>query len=157
MSMDKVGGVAGATPAPALESGRERFAQVLEQVKGPKVAPEGALPQQPGRVEAAQGAQRAEGVERAAAGKAEVQAASRVDSVRSARAQQAVQVLERVGQAQKRLDHILQLAESGRSFSPAELLALQAHVYRASQELDLAGKVVEKATGGLKQVLQTQV
>jgi hypothetical protein len=84
-------------------------------------------------------------------------AGTRVDSVRSARAQQAVQVLDRVGEAQKRLDRILALAESGRSFSPAELLAFQAHVYRASQELDLAGKVVEKATGGVKQVLQTQV
>ncbi|WNZ60390.1 hypothetical protein QEG98_31030 [Myxococcus sp. MxC21-1] len=82
---------------------------------------------------------------------------TRVDSVQAARAQQAAQVLDRVGQAQKRLDHILQLAQSGRSFTPAELLALQAHVYRASQELDLAGKVVEKATGGVKQVLQTQV
>lgn len=155
MAMEKVGGVAGAAPAPALEGARERFAQVLEQVRGPKVAAEGALPRQPGRAEAAGGAQRVE--ERAAAGRVEVQATSRVDSVQSARAQQAVQVLERVGQAQRRLDHILQLAESGRSFSPAELLALQAHVYRASQELDLAGKVVEKATGGLKQVLQTQV
>ena len=35
------------------------------------------------------------------------------------------------------------MAESGRSFSPAELLAVQAHACRASQELDLAGKVVE--------------
>jgi hypothetical protein len=59
--------------------------------------------------------------------------------------------------AQRRLDEVLRLAESGRCFSPAELLALQANVYRASQQLDLAGKVVEKATGGVKQVLQTQV
>jgi hypothetical protein len=65
--------------------------------------------------------------------------------------------LDRVSQAQKRLDHILALAESGRSFTPAELLAFQAHVYAASQQLDLAGKVVEKATGGIKQVLQTQI
>jgi len=55
------------------------------------------------------------------------------------------------------MDEVLRLAESGRGFSPAELLALQAHVYRASQQLDLAGKVVEKATGGVKQILQTQV
>ena len=79
------------------------------------------------------------------------------DPTLSPRAQQAVQMLERVSQAQKRLDHILALAESGRTFTPAELLAFQAHVYRASQELDLAGKVVEKATGGVKQVLQTQL
>lgn len=49
------------------------------------------------------------------------------------------------------------MAESGRTFSPAELLAMQAYTYRASQELELAGKVVEKATSGLKQVLQTQL
>lgn len=69
----------------------------------------------------------------------------------------ATKVLDQVNQAQHRMEAILQLAESGKSFSPAELLSLQTHVYRASQELDLAGKVVEKATGGVKQVLQTQV
>lgn len=70
---------------------------------------------------------------------------------------EAAQVLERVTRAQQRMEAVLTLAQSGRSFSPAELLALQAQVYRASQELDLAGKVVEKLTGGVKQVLQTQV
>ncbi|WP_370459053.1 hypothetical protein [Aggregicoccus sp. 17bor-14] len=70
---------------------------------------------------------------------------------------QAARLVDRVSQAQQRLDHILRLAESGKSFSAVELLAFQAHVYRASQELDLAGKVVEKATGGVKQVLQTQL
>ena len=62
-----------------------------------------------------------------------------------------------VASAQARLDKILSLAQSGKSFSPAELLAFQAHAYRASQELDLAGKVVEKATSGVKQTLNTQV
>lgn len=69
----------------------------------------------------------------------------------------AADVIGEVNRAQVRMDEILKAAESGRSFSPAELLSLQTHVYRASQELDLAGKVVEKATGGVKQVLQTQV
>lgn len=69
----------------------------------------------------------------------------------------ATTVINQVNTAQAKMDSILKLAESGKSFSPAELLSLQAHVYRASQELDLAGKVVEKATGGVKQVLQTQV
>jgi hypothetical protein len=72
-------------------------------------------------------------------------------------AQKVSDVLDRVSSAQKRMDDVLALAQSGKSFSPAELLALQSQVYRASQELDLAGKVVEKATGGVKQVLQTQV
>jgi hypothetical protein len=69
----------------------------------------------------------------------------------------AAKVMDRVTAAQNRMEQILSLAESGKSFSAAELLSLQTNVYRASQELDLAGKVVEKATGGVKQVLQTQV
>jgi hypothetical protein len=81
----------------------------------------------------------------------------RVEGTAPKEAPSATQVLDQVNQAQHRMEQILQLAESGKSFSPAELLSLQTHVYRASQELDLAGKVVEKATGGVKQVLQTQV
>jgi hypothetical protein len=72
-------------------------------------------------------------------------------------ASNAAQILDRVSEAQKRLDHILEKAQSGRSFSAAELLSMQARVYQASQELDLVGKVVEKAASGVKQVLQTQL
>ena len=63
----------------------------------------------------------------------------------------------RVAEAQARMDRILALAASGRTFSPAELLALQAGVAEASQTVDLAGKVLDRVTSGLKQVLQTQV
>ncbi|HEX5745069.1 MAG TPA: ATP-dependent helicase HrpB [Archangium sp.] len=165
MAIDKVGAIGGAGATPALEpSGKARFGEVLEGVKGPakqpgpRVASEGT-PQQTSteKTEAARGKCEVEGAGKAAGGASEVRAGVRVDSVQAARSQQAVQVLDRVTEAQKRLDNILALAESGKSFSPAELLAVQAHVYRASQELDLAGKVVEKATGGVKQVLQTQV
>jgi hypothetical protein len=88
---------------------------------------------------------------------------SRVDGTKATEATEAsrmataAKVLNEVTAAQARMEQVLKLAESGKAFSPAELLSLQAHVYRASQELDLAGKVVEKATGGVKQVLQTQV
>lgn len=165
MAIDKVGAIGGAGATPALEpSGKASFGKVLEGVQGPakqpgpRVATEGEPRLASAeRTEAARGACRAEGVEKATAGTSEVQSGGRVDSAQAARSQQAVRMLDRVGEAQKRLDNILALAESGRSFSPNELLALQAHVYRASQELDLAGKVVEKATGGIKQVLQTQV
>jgi hypothetical protein len=66
-------------------------------------------------------------------------------------------ILGEVQRAQARLDQLLKMAESGRTFSPAELLAFQAHACRASQELDLAGKVVEKGTSAVKQTLQTQI
>lgn len=69
----------------------------------------------------------------------------------------AARALDQVSAAQTRMEKVLELAQSGKTFTPAELLALQTQMYRASQELDLAGKVVEKATGGVKQVLQTQV
>jgi hypothetical protein len=65
--------------------------------------------------------------------------------------------LSRVAAAQARMDRILALAASGRTFSPAELLSLQAHVAEASQTLDLAGKVLDRVSGGVKTLLQTQV
>ena len=65
--------------------------------------------------------------------------------------------LARVAAAQARMDRILALAASGRTFSPAELLALQAGVAEASQTVDLAGKVLDRVSGGVKTLLQTQV
>ena len=55
------------------------------------------------------------------------------------------------------MSKIIKLATSGRTFNPTELLAIQAGVYKFSQELELTSKVVEKATDGVKQTLQTQV
>jgi hypothetical protein len=68
-----------------------------------------------------------------------------------------VHALERLRVAQARMDTVLRLAASGRSFRPAELLALQAGIAHASQVLDLSGRVVERVSSAVKQVLQTQV
>jgi hypothetical protein len=46
---------------------------------------------------------------------------------------------------------------TGKNFSNSELIALQAGMYKYTQELELTGKVVEKATSGLKDTLKTQV
>jgi hypothetical protein len=154
MAIDKVGSVAAAATSPALAGGQERFSALLNAGRsaGPPVAPEGGLPSvSNAALQAAPGAQHAQAPGCAAPGRVEAQA------LRPAARAEAAQLVDRVSQAQQRLDHILHLAESGKSFSPVELLSFQAHVYRASQELDLAGKVVEKATGGVKQVLQTQL
>ncbi len=96
----------------------------------------------------------AKSIQQAQPGKCKVEGAKHAEPGKQVTA---AKVLDQVNSAQNRMEQILKMAESGKSFSPAELLSLQTHVYRASQELDLAGKVVEKATGGVKQVLQTQV
>ncbi len=82
---------------------------------------------------------------------------TRAAAIESSGAPSGTKLIGQVQLAQTRLDQILQLAESGRTVSPAELLAFQAHAYRASQELDLASKVVEKGTSAVKQTLQTQI
>lgn len=66
-------------------------------------------------------------------------------------------MLESLINGQDKMNTIMHLALSGKQFSPTELLAMQAGVYRFTQELDLTSKVVEKATGGIKQTLNTQV
>jgi hypothetical protein len=56
-----------------------------------------------------------------------------------------------------RLEKLIQASTSGKEFSNAELLSLQASMYKYTLELDLTSKVVEKATSGLKDVVKTQV
>lgn len=55
------------------------------------------------------------------------------------------------------IDKLIKAGISGKSFNNGELLALQAGMYKYVQELELTGKVVEKATTGLKDTLKTQV
>ena len=66
-------------------------------------------------------------------------------------------VISGVMDGQSKLDQIIAKASSGKQFSNQELLAMQAGVYKFSQELELTSKVVEKATSGIKQTMQTQV
>ena len=77
--------------------------------------------------------------------------------VEKTRDTQLTKVLNSVMSGQDKMSKIIKLATSGRSFNPTELLAIQAGVYKFSQELELTSKVVEKATDGVKQTLQTQV
>jgi hypothetical protein len=143
------GSIAGAGTPQKIGQGAERFGQMMkaQPPRPPENAPIPVNNEVKPSTHAVSGQCRVEGSH----GPRAVEAAS------SAKESTAAKVLDSVAGAQRRMDQILQLAESGKSFSPAELLSLQAHVYRASQELDLAGKVVEKATGGVKQILQTQV
>ncbi len=151
MSTLKVPQVVGPIQSGSIEGAKEKFGKVLEGVTRQKPSEVGPMPVADARpVDASCNPS----VNRAAPGRAEVK---RSDAVRTSGEVQASKVLDQVTAAQRRLDQVLALAQSGKTFTPAELLAMQAQVYRASQELDLAGKVVEKATAGVKQVLQTQL
>jgi len=66
-------------------------------------------------------------------------------------------VVSELEQGQLRLDKLIEAGTSGKQFSNAELLSLQASMYKYTLELDLTSKVVEKATSGLKDVVKTQV
>ena len=67
------------------------------------------------------------------------------------------QILTDMEKGQGVMDKLIDQGLSGKRFSNSELLALQAGMYRYTQELELTGKVVEKATTGLKETLKTQV
>lgn len=108
---------------------------------------------------------------------ARIQAGGNLDVLRAARSAQAApavpaigselnsksfvsglqRIMEDVMQGQNKLEEIMNLSLSGRNFSTPELLAMQAGVYRFSQELELTSKVVEKATSTIKQTMNTQV
>ena len=66
-------------------------------------------------------------------------------------------MLNQVVEGQGKLDQIIKMATSGKTYGNQELLAIQASVYKFSQELEMTSKVVEKATSGVKQTMQTQV
>lgn len=66
-------------------------------------------------------------------------------------------VLNDVMSGQNKLEKIIDISLHGSNLSSSELLALQAAVYRFSQELELTSKVVEKGTSTIKQTMNTQV
>lgn len=57
---------------------------------------------------------------------------------------------------QRMIDSVIHAARNGRVFSQQELIAIQAGVYRYTQELELASKLVDKATGAVRTTLQSQ-
>jgi len=61
-----------------------------------------------------------------------------------------------MARGQRHIDAAVRRARRGGGLPPEELLALQAGVYRNTQQLELASKLVEKATGAIKQTLQSQ-
>ena len=82
---------------------------------------------------------------------------TRVGAAQAAKESKLATMLEGLMGGQKKMDGIMKMALSGKKFSPSELIGMQAGVYKFSQELELTSKVVEKATSGIKQTMNTQV
>ncbi len=155
MALNKIASAPSAQPS--LPSAKEEFKGVLADVTGGRTAqapgPQAARPSAGAARPALPALSRAGQAAASVPARGPATASSQVSTASPATARG----IDAVSQAQHRLDHILQLAQSGRTFTPAELLAMQANVYQASQQLELAGKLVDKATSGIKQVLQTQL
>jgi hypothetical protein len=66
-------------------------------------------------------------------------------------------MLEGVVTAEKKIDALVAAAAHGKTFSPAELLALQASVFRYSQTVEVVSRVADRLVGAIKQTMGTQV
>ena len=56
-----------------------------------------------------------------------------------------------------RIDDAIARASRGDAFSPVELVALQAQVYRYSVEIEVVSRVVDRSVGAVKTLANTQV
>ena len=59
--------------------------------------------------------------------------------------------------AETKVDALLEAAARGKTFSAAELLALQATVFRYSQTVEIVSRVADRLVGAIKQTMSTQV
>ena len=65
--------------------------------------------------------------------------------------------VDRVGADQRQLDRTIGAAARGRDLDAGELLRVQHLMYEHNQRVELASKVVQSASSGLKQILNMQV
>lgn len=61
-----------------------------------------------------------------------------------------------IQQGEQSVKGAIAASKAGRDLGPAELLALQAGVYRYGEAVDLAAKLVDRASTGVKTVIQGQ-
>ncbi|MCI0443305.1 hypothetical protein L0152_08820 [bacterium] len=67
------------------------------------------------------------------------------------------QVVNRLKDGQNRLSSLIKDCTSGKSFSPQEMLGVQAEISAITTDIQLCSKVVEQGVAGVKQMLQMQV
>jgi hypothetical protein len=66
-------------------------------------------------------------------------------------------MFERAVGAEKQVDALLEAAARGKTFTPAQLLAMQATVARYSQTVEVVSRVADRLVGAVKQTMGTQV
>ena len=66
-------------------------------------------------------------------------------------------VVKELMAGQNKMEDLMKVAMSGHKLSNQEMLGIQAGVYMFSQQMELTSKVIEKATSGIKQTLNTQL
>ena len=66
-------------------------------------------------------------------------------------------VVNRLKSGQDRLNSLINESLSGKSFTPQEMLALQAEVSQITSEIQLCTEIVKSGLGSVKQVMSTQV
>jgi len=64
---------------------------------------------------------------------------------------------ERALRAESEVEALIASAGHGRTFSAAELIALQATVFRYSQTVEVISRATDRLVGAIKQTLGTQV
>ena len=67
------------------------------------------------------------------------------------------QVVDRLKAGQSKLKNLIDNATSGKTFSPQELIGLQAEVSQITTEMQMCSKVVEQGVSSVKQTMQMQV
>jgi hypothetical protein len=58
---------------------------------------------------------------------------------------------------ERQVDALLEAAARGKTFTPAQLLAMQATVARYSQAVEVVSRVADRLVGAVKQTMGTQV
>jgi hypothetical protein len=66
-------------------------------------------------------------------------------------------VVDRLKAGQSRLQELVSSATSGKTFSPQEMIALQAEVQQITTEIQLCSKIVEQGVSSIKSTMQMQV
>jgi hypothetical protein len=160
--------VAGVVTQSASQIAQQKVQE--QQVKAPKQGEskfDGMMANKAQGAEAAQGVNKAQApqnvhqtqtVDKAAkADKAQIQRHQPNAPVQNKTMSNLAKMIGDMEKGQTTMDKLIRAGTSGKEFSNGELLSLQAGMYKYTQELELTGKVVEKATSGLKDTLKTQV